>query len=238
MTSGAHSTTNHTAQGPIVRRLTSDLVAERIRNLVFDGKLKPGDRVDQEVLAEELGVSRLPVREAVRTMAQDGLLSLEPHTGAFVGEFNEFTLRDHFEIVGLVEGLAAGRVATQRDPDVLVRLEDLVQQVREADAHEVRDLNWEFLRVINRAGGSDRLRAVLRSLMRMLPVGLFVQMPGGVDAQRAGVQRIWHAIMTGDADSANRAAVQVMKERAELVIATLRDRGVLVSTTNSSDSDA
>ena len=232
MTPGTDSTAEQEAQGPLVRRLTSDLVAERIRNLIFSGKLKPGDRVDQEVLAEELGVSRLPVREAVRTMAQDGLLLLEPHSGAFVGEFNEYTLRDHFEIVGLVVGLAAGRVAMQRDPDALARLEHLAQQVREADADHVRDLNWAFLRVINRAGGSDRLRAVLRSLLRMLPVGLFVQMPGGADAEREGVQRIWHAIMTGDADSANRAVVQAMKERAELVITTLRDQHVLVSTSD------
>ena len=218
----------------LVRRLTSDLVAERIRGMIFDGELRPGDRLDQEQLASALGVSRLPVREAVQSMAQDGLLRLEPHAGAFVAPFDADTLRDHFEIVGLVQGLAAGRVAARRDPAVLEILERLADEIRdEPDPQRAWDLSWEFQRVINREGASDRQRAVLRSLARMLPSGFFIGMPGGADSERAGAQAIWHAITTGYPDVVSRACVEVLRGRAELVIRSLTADGVLTEDVDS-----
>jgi DNA-binding GntR family transcriptional regulator len=218
------------SNGQLVRRLTSDLAAERIRRMIFDGTLRTGERVDLDHISAELGVSRLPVREAVRSLAQDGLLVFEPHAMPYVAEFDAEVLRDQFEIIGMVEGLAVGRVAVSKDPEVLARLGDLAQQIQnEEDPQLVRELGWEFQRTINRAGASARQKAVLRSLRRMVPSGLWRDVPGSADAERAGSELVWHAIMTGNRDAASQARAEIVRQRGEIIIALLRERGVFAS---------
>ena len=113
----------------IHRPPTSDQVSEHIRRLIFDGGLHPGDRIPQDAIVAELGVSRIPVREALIEMARDGLVVNEPHIGAFVGEFDEQVLRDHFEIVGLLQAMAAERLMAS-DPDTLQQLRGLAERAR------------------------------------------------------------------------------------------------------------
>jgi len=218
--------------GPIrlERRTTGELVAEHIRQLVFTGELRPGDRIPQADLADDLGVSRLPVREAVIELARDGLVTVEPHSGAFVAPFDAEVVRHHFEIVGLVQGLAAEALAESQDAVAIAGLEDLVARINSAadagDAVAVHEFTMEFLRVMNLAGGSSRQQAVLRALARMLPTGFFAEVPGGAESERAGVARILDGIRSGSRDAARRACVGVQRAHAELLIEYLTDRGV------------
>jgi DNA-binding GntR family transcriptional regulator len=212
------------------RRTTGELVAEHVRRLVFTGDLRPGDRIPQDALAEELGVSRLPVREAVIELARDGLVTVEPHSGAFVAAFDPEVVRHHFEIVGLVQGLAADTLAETRDPAALSELTELGVRINAAadagDAVAVHGFTMEFLRVMNHAGGSARQQAVLRALARMLPTGFFAEVPGAAEGERAGARRILDGIRSGSRDAARRACVEVQRAHAELLIYHLRERGV------------
>jgi len=220
------------AGGParLERRTTGELVAEHIRRLVFTGELRPGDRIPQADLADELGVSRLPVREAVIELARDGLVTVEPHSGAFVAPFDAEVVRHHFEIVGLVQGLAAEALAESQDPVALAELEDLVTRIDTAadagDAVAVHGFTMEFLRVMNLAGGSSRQQSVLRALARMLPTGFFTEVPGGAESERAGVTRIIDGIRSGSRDAARRACVSVQRAHAEVLIEYLTEHGV------------
>jgi DNA-binding GntR family transcriptional regulator len=215
---------------PLERRTTGELVAEHIRHLVFTGELRPGDRIPQADLADELGVSRLPVREAVIELGRDGLVTVEPHSGAFVAPFDADVVRQHFEIVGLVQGLAADALAESQDPVVIAELEDLVRRINNAadagDPVAVHAFTMEFLRVMNLGGGSSRQQAVLRTLARMLPTGFFAEVPGGAESERAGVARILDGIRSGSRDAARRACVSVQRAHAEVLIEYLTDRGV------------
>jgi DNA-binding GntR family transcriptional regulator len=219
-------------RGParLERRTTGELVAEHIRQLIFTGGLRPGDRIPQADLAEELGVSRLPVREAVIELARDGLVTVEPHSGAFVAPFDPEVVRHHFEIVGLVQGLAAEALAESQDPAAIAELAGLVARIDGAadagDAVAVHSFTMEFLRVMNLAGGSSRQQAVLRALARMLPTGFFAEVPGGVESERAGVTRILDGIRSGSRDAARRACVSVQRAHAEVLIEHLTERGV------------
>ena len=102
---------------PLVnRRSSGDLVAVHIRSMIFDGELRQGDRMRQDDIARRLGVSRIPVREAIIALDREGWLTITPHRGAFVHGLDEDALRDHYELLGLVYGLAARR-ATERASD-------------------------------------------------------------------------------------------------------------------------
>jgi DNA-binding GntR family transcriptional regulator len=214
-------------QGRLVRRLTSDHVAEHLRGMFFSGALRPGERLRQDEIAAQLGVSRLPVREAVQVMERDGLVVVEPHLGAFVAPFDAQVIHDHFEIVGLVQGVAAGRLAERGDPELLEPLEAIARQIRTAkEPDRVHELTLEFYRLINREGASSRQRSVLRALSRMLPSGFFLDIDGATESERNGAQRIWKAITSGDSDAVLRTCLTVQLERAELINEALRARGV------------
>jgi DNA-binding GntR family transcriptional regulator len=215
------------------RQVASELVAEHLRWQIFDGELRPGDRIIPERVAEELSVSRLPVREALAALARDGLVIMAPHQRAQVGDFDAEVLRDHFEIVGSVQVLAAVHLAERNDRDVMARLEAIVDGLERSDsAVESYDLTMEFHRIINVEGGSSRQRSVLRSLGRMLPQGLFVEIPGASESERTGERRILNALRRGDPAAIRDACLSVQRERAELIISHLRETGVFSASPN------
>jgi DNA-binding GntR family transcriptional regulator len=211
----------------LVRRLTSDHVAEHLRDSIFRGELAPGERVPQDEIAARLGVSRLPVREALQAMERDGLIVIEPHLGAFVAPFDADVVRDHFEIVGLVQGLAASRLAERGDNALLAQLHTVVEEIgRTRDRERVHELTLDFHRIINREGASSRQRSVLRALSRMLPTGFFLDIPGATESERTGVERIWKAIASGDSAGVRDTCLAVQQERGEMVVGMLRAQGV------------
>jgi DNA-binding GntR family transcriptional regulator len=222
------------APARLVRPSTGDHVGEHVRQLIFSGALRPGDRIPVDAIAEELGVSRLPVREALLGLARDGLVVMAPHQGAYVGPFDEDVVRDHFEIVGLVQGLAAARLAARAassasGPAILEQLEAVtarLEATRDRDAQAAYDLTMEFQRLVNAGGGSARQRSVLRALARMLPRGLFAHVAGSARSGRVGTRRVLDAIHGGDGEEIRRACVEVQRERADLVVAHLRKQGV------------
>src|SRR4029453_605947 len=109
------------------RRSSGDQVASYIRGLIFDGKLRQGAHIRQDDIAEELGVSRIPVREAIIALDCEGWVTIEPHRGAFVHGFDESVVRDHYDILGLLYGLVARR-ATERGSDEQIEQLDEAQR--------------------------------------------------------------------------------------------------------------
>ncbi len=88
-------------------------MAEHIRRLIFEGSLRQGDHLRQDEIAAELGVSRIPVREAVIALDREGWLMIEPHRGAFVHGLDEDAVRDHYDVFGLIFGLTAQRATVR-----------------------------------------------------------------------------------------------------------------------------
>jgi DNA-binding GntR family transcriptional regulator len=210
-----------------IRRVpTSEQVSEHVRRLIFDGELRPGDRIPQDAIAAELGVSRIPVREALIEMARDGLIVNEPHIGAFVGAFDEEVVRDHFDIVALLQAMAAERLAARPDPAVMAELDAIAASLPATlDDAVVHERSVEFQRIVNRGGGSSRQRAVLRALGRMFPSGVFPDIDGSADAQRLAVAETYEAIRRGPGPHIQKAFVTANRRRADLVVRELRARG-------------
>ncbi len=157
--------------GPRRRHNLADEVATHIRAEILAGRLRSGERIDQDAIAEELGVSRLPVREALIALDNEGLVRTIPRKGSYVARIDRDDIADHYQIFGQVAGLAAARAVTRLDADGLAALEGLDVAMRATDSvAEQQRLNHEFHRQINRAAGSQRLSSVLQLLSRSLPM--------------------------------------------------------------------
>ncbi len=214
--------------GALPRRNISGQVVDHIRTMIFDGSLKRGQRVPQNDIAGDLGVSRLPVREALITLESEGLIESEPHRGAFVVPIHREDIDDHYRIYGMVQGLATRRAASRVTEPTLKRLQDLHDQMQSTDDSEIaHSLNWEFHALINQTGGSRRLLSVLRQLARNLPREVYEVPPAADAAAVQGHQRILDALRAGDGDAADAAARQHMIAEGEYVIGKLKTDGVL-----------
>ncbi len=143
-----------------------------IRADIITGRHSPGTHLREEQLAGALGVSRTPVREALRRLAAEGLINFVPNHGAFVNSWSVEDLRKVFELRALLESTAAGQAAPRIGEADLRRLRELAGgMVRLAERREpefldgVSALNREFHEIIMRAADNERLAgSVMRTI--------------------------------------------------------------------------
>jgi len=100
----------------ITRRTLHDEVLERLRDMIIEGRLVPGQRINEGLVGAQLGVSRTPLREAIKTLASEGLVEIQPAKGAIVRKFSQHDLYQILEVLKTLEQLA-GRMACEHAPD-------------------------------------------------------------------------------------------------------------------------
>ncbi|WP_237182333.1 GntR family transcriptional regulator [Roseomonas marmotae] len=122
---------------PIARQTLHEQVASRLRDMVTDGRLPTGQRINEVALGQALGVSRTPLREALKTLAGEGLLELIPARGAIVRSFSAKDVADSMEVLKALEQLAARRVCALASDEGIARLLALHAAMRER--YEARD---------------------------------------------------------------------------------------------------
>lgn len=120
---------------PVERTTLPQNAAERLRQMILDGELAAGERLNERVLCERLGISRTPLREALRMLGAEGLLRVEPNRGAMVASIDRSEIESTFEVLGALEGLA-GELAASRITDAeLAEIKALHFEMR---AHHAR----------------------------------------------------------------------------------------------------
>jgi DNA-binding GntR family transcriptional regulator len=174
------------SQGVDERRALVDKLASQLHARVLSGELPSGTRLRQEALAEEFGVSRTPVREALRKLQADGLVEVEPNRGAVVRGLSPREIRDAYEVRAALEALAAQLAAERATRQQLERLEHAQGEFRaalertatrrrggrEVGVREIRlwgSANDEFHQTIHEASGNDVLVGTLAQLHRNFP---------------------------------------------------------------------
>lgn len=138
-----------------------EIVFETIRNAIISGNLKPGERLMEVQLAESLGVSRTPVREAIRKLELEGLVVMLPRKGAFVADLSVKDLTEVLEIRAALEGLAAGLASVRIDQEELEELEikaiKFNKAVENDDIEAIILTDFEFHDAMFRASRNERL---------------------------------------------------------------------------------
>jgi len=151
----------------------SDRVYQRLRDAIIDGRLAPGQWLRQEALAQELGTSQLPVREAIRRLASEGLAVRIPYRGVQVVEYSPEDILDMFNVRIVLEGLAVRYAATQisaEDLEKLARnLDEAAQYTRPEQMGRRRDLNTEFHLTICRASNHRYLTRQAETMWSWFP---------------------------------------------------------------------
>jgi DNA-binding GntR family transcriptional regulator len=212
------------------RRSSGDLVAVHIRSLIFNGDLRQGDRLRQDEIAQRLGVSRIPVREAIIALDREGWVAITPHRGAFVHGLDEDALHDHYEVQGLVYGLAARRATERATDEGLERLHDAQRQLAAAvTPDELHEANDVFLRTLLALARSPRLGSVMRNMSTVVPGNFFELIGGSGAVQQRGTRRIVSAMRSRDPDAAADACLRLLREQGDLVIKLLASRGMFAA---------
>lgn len=202
-----------------------DLVVSHVVNLVLTGKLRSGDRVDRNEIAQELGLSRVPIQEAVVQLEHDGILSTQYHRGAYVERFDESVVREHHELYGLLIGIASARAAVDGLPRILDQLGVLIKVMRGSkDSRAFQETASQFRNVINEEYAGPRLQAAIRASHTFTPFWIacfnnYDEMLPSYEAETAAIHR-------RDPDGARAACAQRSEVMARMMLGELVRRGV------------
>lgn len=191
-----------------------DVVFENLRAAILDGNLKAGQRLMEVQLAEQLGVSRTPIREAIRKLELEGLVVMLPRKGAYVANMSFKDLIDVLEIRATLEGLAASLATERRSDDDVVELEKLAKEfetcVREADVEGVLKKDVDFHEKIFLMANNKKLYQLITSLWEQVH-RFRVTYVSNYDASLSLVDehnRILEAIKAGDTELAKKYATE------------------------------
>jgi DNA-binding GntR family transcriptional regulator len=209
------------------RQSSGEHAAVYIRRLIFDGRLRPGERIPQEHIAQDLGVSRIPVREALIALEREGWVTIEMHRGAFVNALDEQAARDTYELFGLVYGFAVRRAISRARSELGDQVGDIaVRLERTDDPDEMARLTIAFHVAIVDAAASPRIKVVLRAMSGLIPGNFFALVPGAIEVERRGLAEIADAVAAGDAATASDGYERMMRRQGELVVQLFGDRGL------------
>jgi DNA-binding GntR family transcriptional regulator len=205
-----------------------DLVVSHVVNLVLTGKLRSGDRVDRNEIASDLGLSRVPIQEAVVQLEHDGILSTQYHRGAYVERFDESVLREHHELYGLLSGIASARAATAGLPRILASLGALLETMRSSkESRTFQEAAARFRGVINDEYAGPRLQAAIRASQTFMPQAFWASYLDDHDELLRFYEAESAAIHRGDADGARAACVERSEVMARIMLGELIRRRVL-----------
>ncbi|MFE2285233.1 GntR family transcriptional regulator [Streptomyces sp. NPDC059443] len=187
-------------------RIPAHTVCTAIRDDIVSGVFEPGGRLTEEVLARRYGVSRVPVREALRTLESEGFVTTRRHAGACVAEPTEQEAADLLELRMLLEPLAAARAARRRGEAHLKVLRGLVrlgqERARRGQGEDLRSLGGWFHETLAQASGSPGLITLLTQMRHKLAWMYVVESPARPVESWAEHGAIVDAVARGDAERA------------------------------------
>ena len=180
-------------------------VAERLRQRIFSHELPPGTRIDEQLLTVDYGISRTPLREALKVLAAEGLVTLKPRRGCYVTEISEQDLDEIFPLMAMLEGRCALEATKRVQPEQITRLETIHRQLeRFAGTNQIERFfvaNQEFHARIQELSGNRWLQQVIQDLRKVLKLTrLFsLSIEGRLQQSLAEHTTILEAIKAGDA---------------------------------------
>ena len=213
--------------GPIRRPQLADEVATHLRALIMSGRLRPGERVRLEEVAEQLGVSITPVREALLTLRGEDMVELEPRKGYVVAPLSKQDIVDVFTVQGDIAGELAARAAVRLTAEHLAELSTVDRKLaRTRKPEDLEPLEFEFHRTINRLAGARKLSWLLHAATRYTPGRLLSSDPGWRATMRTDHAALLAAFAAGDPDAARAAMSRHFSDGADRLVKHLDDLGI------------
>jgi DNA-binding GntR family transcriptional regulator len=214
-------------EAPLVRN-ASAAATELIRAAILDGRLPPGQRLKEEELARELGISRTPVREALLILQAEGLVDAAPNRGAVVRSHAAADLEDLYQLRALLEGHATRRAAANITEPALESLEascDRFEKLMDSAVQELVKENLFFHNVILEASRSRRVAELVRKVIE-LPLVYRSYIWYSVDQRRISAhyhRQITKALQSRDGERAELVMKEHVFEARDVLVAHVRD---------------
>jgi DNA-binding GntR family transcriptional regulator len=197
-------------------------VAERLRERIFNRELSPGDWVDESILTAQYGISRTPLREAIKLLASEGLITMRPRRGAYVTEVSKQDLREVFELLALLESDAVGVVASQKNETLMLALENLHIQLMAAktDREKFFSINEQFHTLLLKAAGNRWREQTVADLRKVMKLNRHHSLfkTGRVDESLKEHDAIMQALRSGDSALAVKAMRYHMMQGLEAAV--------------------
>lgn len=219
---------------PLDHKQLAHWVVERLRSEIMEGRLKPGEWLRQQRFAQEHGVSEMPIREAFKQLAAEGLVEHVPYRGVRVVQFSPADVEDLYTCRAFIESMAAHHSAVHVSDDELSLLQSLHLRMIKCETprelREYRDLNRQFHAVIFNSSKRSYLVRTLAQLWAAFPTMLWsniphiavVSVPGRDEADAAEHQEIVDALAAHDPKRAERAVRYHIETAGNALIAAMK----------------
>jgi DNA-binding GntR family transcriptional regulator len=186
-------------------------VAERLRARIYAHELAPGAWVDEQALAIEYGISRTPLREALKVLASEGLVTLKPRRGCYVTELSEQDLDEIYPVMALLEGRCAAEATSRASDADIQRLaaihEKLERCAAAGDTDRFFEANQEFHNALQQLAGNRWLKQLIDDTRKMLKLTRrdSLRLEGRLKQSLAEHRAVLAAIQRRDADAAGQS---------------------------------
>ena len=204
-----------------------DIVFHKLREAIITGRLVPGDRLMEIKLANEMGVSRTPVREAIRKLQAEGLVIMNARRGAVVAPINEEVMQELLEIRKALESLACQLVAVKSGSGDIQRLRDINSDMRsaidESDVDKITEKDVEFHETITELAANSHLTSMLDQIKEHLYRYRleFIKELKNKNVLADEHDRIIDALQSGNAKAAGREIEKHIELQERYIINTL-----------------
>ena len=201
-----------------------EVVCESLREAIRNGVLKPGERIMEIQLAEELGVSRTPVREAIRKLELEGYVVMMPRRGTYVASMSIRDINEIFELRTALESLSNGLAADHITDEELEHLQRLLViiggYIKEGNIEKIVETDIEFHDMMYHAARNTRLVGIISNLRDQLTRfrTLSMSYPGRLEATIEEHRLIVEAIARGDRKAASKAAERHMENSEKTLL--------------------
>ncbi|PKV96606.1 DNA-binding GntR family transcriptional regulator [Amycolatopsis echigonensis] len=213
------------------RERLSPRVAKQVRDLILTGAVRGGERLRTEHLAERLGVSATPVREALMALAGEGMVDFRPGRGFRVIPVTRRDVVDVYAMQAYVSGELAARAAEAFDPAGLARLDDLQREiektVRDGDLDATERADFALHRMVNHAAAAPKFTWMLSLTLRYVPFSAYADIPGWPILARDDHDRVLAALNERKPEAAGEAMAAHIREAGDLLVDFLAAQGVL-----------
>lgn len=204
-----------------------EIVFESMREAILSGVLEPGERLMEIQLAEEMGVSRTPVREAIRKLELENFVVMIPRKGAYVAGVSLKDVADVFEIRSALEGLAAGLAAERITDDELEQMEQALffrTSENEMDLEQIVKSDTDFHALVYRASRNERLVQILENLREQIQRfrSTSLAVPGRNKSAIEEHRMIVEALRNHDSEEAQSLAMAHIVTAENVMFETLR----------------